>query len=361
MSKEQVHYKKRALHRYLFYLLDQTLIRGLLVQLILRCSLCNTTVLKVSEREVVVLSIQSNQPAMLEYQVKTFRAFLEEKIKAYLVVIKDAPSPEIIALYKNHCNSLGLECILAPIGVSWDEWNARHGFELDPGTSWIDKGASWLHGQAINWAWQEIVIRRFPKHTVLLTEQDVFMFAKVSIQASLSPLNSELNRDLTDSCDGTCSRPCSLAGVSQTRLNEDSYEVEYFHPSFLVLDLRSLPYPNTIFFGPSTFNGSRLDTGGSTAEYLSAMAAMLEGTDQRVGVCRLQHRAFDRQSCFWEYRDKLGLPDVHAEAVIHLSRSSGWSGKVDDSVINARNLCLWGMLDEALARFDFITQIGDSA
>ena len=328
----------------------------LLFQLILRCSLGNSAVLKDSGfAEIVVLSIQTNQPTMLLYQVKTFRAFLEERIKAYIVVIKDAPSREMIALYNNHCDNLGLECISVPVGVGWDEWNAKHGFERDSGTSWIDKGASWLHGQAINWAWQEIVIERFPQSIVLITEQDVFMSATLSVQASLSPFNSESNRDLTESCGGACRRLCSIAGVPQTRLNEDSYEVEYFHPSFLVLDLRTLPDPNTIFFGPSIFNGSRLDTGGSTAEYLSAMAARSEGTEQHVGVCRLPQRTLGRDSCFWEFRDKLGLPDVHAEAVIHLSRSSGWSGKVDDSALNGRNLCLWRTLDEALARFDFST------
>ena len=326
-----------------------------LIQLILSCYHCEDEVPKdLESAEIVVVSIQSNQPAMLLRQVKTFRAFLKERIKAYLVIIKDSPSKEMTAMYHNYCSNLSLECISVPIGESWDEWNVRHGFELDPGTSWVEKGASWLHGQAINWAWQEIVIERFPQDTVLITEQDVFMFATLSVKASLSPLASRSYRELSDNRDETCRQPCNLAGVSQTRLNEDSYEVEYLHPSFLILDLHTLPHPNTIFFGPSNFNGSRLDTGGGTAEYISAMAAMSEGTEARVGICRLPQRAFGRESCFWEYRDELGLPDVYAEAIIHLSRSSGWSGKVDDSFTKARNSCLWLLLDEALSRNGFL-------
>jgi hypothetical protein len=301
--------------------------------------------------DIIVLSIQSNQPIMLRHQVKTFRTFLEESIRDFLVVLKDLPSKDMESTYFEVCQDLDLICISVPVGEEWDEWNAGYGFERD-GSSWLAKGASWLHGQAINWAWQEIVIQRYPESTILLTEQDVFLFSSISALDLLAqPDSCKEARSKRINVSDKCSHDCNLAGVRQSRRNQDDYEVEYLHPSFLVIDVACLPRPTSLFFGPSSFNGSLLDTGGSIAEYVSAMSeAWDEGSGTHVSICHLHQRALESDTCFWEFRAELGLPDSFAGAVLHLSRSSGWAGPVDPGVIRARDACLWRTLDDAVAR-----------
>ena len=307
----------------------------------------------ICKENITVISIQSNQPLMLQDQVATFRTFLSEGILDYIVVIKDPPSKDFENEYYAICRNLGLLCISVPVEEEWDRWNDRNGFELDSASSWVDKGASWLHGQAINWVWQEIVNQKYSNSTILLTEQDVFLIAPISVLAVIPQRGRVACR--TDNCKSShvfdrCQRACNMAGIRQSRLNADGYEVEYLHPSFLILDVPCLPRPTSIFFGPSSFNGSQLDTGGSIAEYISAMSeAWDEENGPRVAVCYLPQRALGSDACFWAFRDALGVPDMFAGAVLHLSRSSGWAGPVDSGVMRDRDACLWRTLDDALA------------
>lgn len=176
-----------------------------------------------------------------------------------------------------------------------------------------------------------MLLPRFPTALLLITEQDVFLLRSFSLLAALDPRRSApspmpLGGEHGGSREGACSARCSMGGLSQVRLNEDGWPVEYLHPSAIVLDMGRLPMLAAARFSPVEFNGTELDTGGSLAMYWEAARDV--GEEEEGGrclrVCRLAHRYATEDTCFWRTKQELGLPDVYSESILHAQKSSGW-------------------------------------
>jgi len=80
------------------------------------------------------------------------------------------------------------------------------------------KMASWLHGAALDWAWNYLVLPRYENALVIVTEQDVFLSAPFSPTRALAPAESEAS-PVAQTC--STEAPCSMAGHVQRRFNED--------------------------------------------------------------------------------------------------------------------------------------------
>ena len=195
--------------------------------------------------------------------------------------------------------------------------------------------ASWLHGQALDWAWETIVLERFASDRVaqasgereplvLITEQDVFLTAPVSLSAAIQPKAGTGGKD----------KGCFISGAMQVRRNEEGFGVEYLHPSAIVIDLASAPFAEMMRFSPLMYNGSDLDTGGSLAPYFETLRSLQPdagGGDQwggaggggGIGGGYMDHRYVSEESCFQDFADTFGLPDVYEDAFLHVRRSSG--------------------------------------
>ena len=159
---------------------------------------------------------------------------------------------------------------------------------------------------------------------VLITEQDVFLTAPVSLSAAIQPKAGTGGKD----------KGCFISGAMQVRRNEEGFGVEYLHPSAIVIDLASAPFAEMMRFSPLMYNGSDLDTGGSLAPYFETLRSLQPdagGGDQwggaggggGIGVCYMDHRYVSEESCFQDFADTFGLPDVYEDAFLHVRRSSG--------------------------------------
>lgn len=239
-----------------------------------------------SEKKAVVLSIVYSEPSMLVWQVESFRKHLRENITEYIVVI-DASSASIRAEFVDVCARLQIEAVLSPFQAQAQEFQA-----------------SWLHGQALDWAWEHVIMPRFQTQLVLITEQDVFLTAPLSLSVTLRPVPF----------DGVGKHACFMSGVLQERANADGHKVQYLHPSAIVIDLENVPFPESLSFSPLHYNGSELDTGGALAPYFQTVRQVYQemdfrpfgGGEQGFGLCFLQHRYADETSCFWESREVFG-------------------------------------------------------
>ena len=71
-------------------------------------------------------------------------ATYSERIDAYVAIV-DTKNHSTIAAFQDVCDRMGVECIITP-GVL--------------GRTAMRSEASWMHGDALNWAWEAIIMDR---------------------------------------------------------------------------------------------------------------------------------------------------------------------------------------------------------
>ena len=129
--------------------------------------------------------------------------------------------------------------------------------------------------QALDWAWDTLILNRYSSEIVLITEQDVFLTAPFSLTSSLQPKSTadsggrrggksgggQVGLGKGGSVGAESTGGCFISGVLQERENMDGFKVRYLHPSAIIIDLEAAPFREMMRFSPTVYNGSDLDTG----------------------------------------------------------------------------------------------------
>jgi len=130
--------------------------------------------------------------------------------------------------------------------------------------------------QALDWAWETLILNRYSSEIVLITEQDVFLTAPFSLTSSLRPKSTadsggrgvgkgggggQVGLGKGGGIGGESTGGCFISGVLQERENMDGFKVRYLHPSAIIIDLEAAPFREMMRFSPTVYNGSDLDTG----------------------------------------------------------------------------------------------------
>jgi hypothetical protein len=173
--------------------------------------------------KILIITHAFNRPDFIEYQAKTFKAFLQDRYQ--FVVFNDAQDPAISAQIQNACKRLKVKCIDIPQsiqnGVSWASIRTANSIEYSLKKAGFDYDG-----------------------IVFIIDSDMFLIKPLHIKSFLGDYD--------------------LYGAEQR-----NGEIVYLWNGLLFLNMATLPNKKTMSFSPAPIKGKSLDTGGHLYYYLT--------------------------------------------------------------------------------------------
>lgn len=262
--------------------------------------------------KVLIITHSFNRPDFIEYQAKTFKAFLHDKYE--FVVFNDAKDKEISNQIKKICMRFGLECIDIPQGIHGD--------------------STWASIRTSNVIEYSLLRKGFDHHgIVFIIDSDMFLIKPLSIKQFLGDYQ--------------------LYGEEQR-----NGEINYLWNGLLFMDMATLPNKTTMSFSPAPIKGKSLDTGGHLYYYLARNPEIRLKTYGDIHIDQLpkEYRAlkslgFDDITCgFIINSDPLDTHcmQFHADNhFLHYRAGGNWMHK-DHDYHTRKSAYLFSYLDEIL-------------
>lgn len=161
-----------------------------------------------------------NRPDFLLLQIKLLKKFFVNDYE--IIVLHDSRNNDYVDEFEEICNTLK---------VQFYHHNSIHG-----------KQASVYHGEALQWFYDEIILKKYVDDTILILDHDMFLIENIDLYQYLD------NYD--------------VIGLLQKR-----GDVDYIWPG--IISFKNNIIKNIRFnFFPGVFMGQTLDTGGGTCYIL---------------------------------------------------------------------------------------------
>lgn len=221
--------------------------------------------------KVKVILSTFNRPDFLPIQIKLIQKFLQNDHE--IIVIHDSRNNEYVSEFEKICNDLEVKF---------------YHHESSPG-----KNSSQYHGEAIQWAYDNIINKECINDLTLILDHDMFLIEKFDVIEFFGEND--------------------IAGRYQNRGS-----VEYVWPGLIMFKYTSIKDISFNFY-PGQYFGELLDTGGGTCHILRT-----EGIKYKQTNCE-----------YPDVYDGINLLDVN------INLGFGFELHLDGKFLHFRNACGW--------------------